>query len=105
MGNLLIVALICFVAYVVIAGIYKAIQSSVSRRRRKKLDEIAHDVLAEFDFSKEREEIKSIGGRYVSEEYRCPRCNGMLVMRNGIYGNFWGCNRYPQCRYTRNVKS
>jgi len=72
--------------------------------RQKRLDEIARDLLSNFDFNEEKEEIKSIGARYVSEKYRCPRCNGMLVMRNGTYGEFWGCNRYPACRYTRNIK-
>ena len=73
-------------------------------RRQKILDKIAYDVLADFNFNKEKEEIKSIGSRYVTKEYRCPRCNGMLVMRDGRYGRFWGCNRYPECKYTRNVE-
>ena len=102
MGYVLLFAFLCFVAYVLIAIIVRDLASS---RRQKKLDEIAHDVLAEFDFNKEKEGIKSIGGRFVSKEHRCPRCNGMLVMRSGIYGNFWGCNRYPECKYTRNIKS
>jgi len=72
--------------------------------RQKRLDKIAHDVLADFDFGREKAGIRSIGGRYVSKEYRCPRCGGMLVMRNGRYGRFWGCNRYPECKYTRNVE-
>ena len=104
MDNFILFALACFAAYLVIAGIYKAIQGSVSRMRQKKLDEIARDVVARFDFNKEKEEIKSIGARYVPEQYRCPRCHGMLVMRNGIYGKFWGCNHYPECKYTRNIK-
>jgi len=102
LGYVLLFAFLCFVAYVLIAIIVRDLASS---RRQKKLDEIAHDVLAEFDFNKEKEGIKSIGGRFVSKEHRCPRCNGMLVMRSGIYGNFWGCNRYPECKYTRNIKS
>lgn len=104
MGDLLIIALICFVAYVVIAGIYEAIQGSISSRRRKKLDEIAHDVLAEFDFNKEKEEIKSIGSKYVPKAYRCPECNGMLILREGIYGKFLGCNHYPDCDFFSLIK-
>ena len=30
----------------------------------------------------------------------CPRCGGRLVLRNGKYGNFYGCSNYPTCRYT-----
>ena len=31
----------------------------------------------------------------------CPECNAALVKRNGKYGEFWGCSRYPKCRFTR----
>ncbi|MGB2798488.1 MAG: topoisomerase DNA-binding C4 zinc finger domain-containing protein [Dehalococcoidia bacterium] len=64
----------------------------------------ARDALAGFNFNKEKKKIKSIGSRYVSEEYRCPRCNGMLVKRIGRYGEFFGCNHYPDCRYTRSIQ-
>lgn len=30
----------------------------------------------------------------------CPRCGGTLVLRNGKYGRFYGCNNYPQCKFT-----
>lgn len=30
----------------------------------------------------------------------CPKCGGMLVLRNGKYGKFLGCSNYPKCRYT-----
>ena len=31
---------------------------------------------------------------------RCPRCGGKLVLRDGRYGKFYGCQNYPNCRYT-----
>ncbi len=31
---------------------------------------------------------------------RCPHCGGHLVLRNGQYGNFYGCSNYPRCKYT-----
>lgn len=31
---------------------------------------------------------------------RCPRCGGQLVLRDGKYGRFYGCQNYPNCRYT-----
>lgn len=40
------------------------------------------------------------------EEYdgdTCPRCGSPLVLRHGQYGSFYGCLRYPSCKYTRNV--
>lgn len=32
---------------------------------------------------------------------RCPRCGGKLVLRDGKYGDFYGCSNYPRCRYTQ----
>lgn len=40
------------------------------------------------------------------EEYdgdTCLRCGSPLVLRHGQYGSFYGCLRYPSCKYTRNV--
>ena len=33
----------------------------------------------------------------------CPKCNGILVIRKGIYGIFYGCSNYPQCNYTKKI--
>lgn len=33
----------------------------------------------------------------------CPRCGGQLVIREGKYGQFYGCINYPKCDF--NVKS
>lgn len=33
----------------------------------------------------------------------CPRCASPLKIRNGIYGEFYGCTNYPNCRYTENI--
>lgn len=30
----------------------------------------------------------------------CPNCGAELVRRNGRYGSFIGCSRYPQCKFT-----
>ena len=32
----------------------------------------------------------------------CPQCGGTLVLRQGRYGNFYGCSNYPRCRFTTN---
>lgn len=35
----------------------------------------------------------------------CPLCyTGKLVVRNGVNGKFYGCSKYPKCRYTRSIK-
>lgn len=32
----------------------------------------------------------------------CPICGSPLKLRNGKYGEFWGCTGYPTCRFTMN---
>lgn len=37
---------------------------------------------------------------------RCPECQaGDLVIKEGRYGKFIACSRYPDCKYTRNVEN
>ncbi len=38
------------------------------------------------------------------DEKSCPKCNGILNLRHGKNGAFWGCNRYPECDYTVSAK-
>ena len=33
----------------------------------------------------------------------CPRCGGRLVLREGKYGRFYGCEKYPHCKFTHPV--
>ena len=32
-----------------------------------------------------------------------PRCRRGLVLRNGKYGNFYGCSNYPKCRFIKPI--
>ncbi len=35
---------------------------------------------------------------------KCPKCKtGDLVLRNSVYGQFYGCSNYPKCRYTERI--
>lgn len=38
-----------------------------------------------------------------SHTYYCPYCGAPMVLRNGKYGPFYGCSRYPECYGTRNI--
>lgn len=31
----------------------------------------------------------------------CPRCGGKLVLREGVYGSFYGCSNYPKCTFKK----
>ena len=37
------------------------------------------------------------------EETACPECGGVLCLRKGRFGMFYGCGNFPVCRYTRNA--
>lgn len=44
-----------------------------------------------------------------SQDYKCPRCGGNLVLRTASRGvnagnQFWGCENFPKCRYIRNTE-
>jgi restriction system protein len=54
-----------------------------------------------------KEHIKSLHERHSSKTV-CPRCGSNLVVRTVKVGTragskFLGCEKYPQCRYTKNV--
>ncbi len=53
---------------------------------------------AEKDSERVKVEAEKIGEK-------CPECKeGELVMRTGRFGKFISCNRFPECKYTRQYK-
>ncbi len=38
-----------------------------------------------------------------AHDVKCPACGGTMSLRNGCYGKFWGCNKFPQCIGSRGV--
>ena len=34
---------------------------------------------------------------------KCPKCGNDLVLRNGKYGQFYGCANYPKCKFTQKI--
>lgn len=39
------------------------------------------------------------------EEMYCPICRGQLMVRKGRYGQFYGCENFPSCRFTRRIET
>lgn len=37
-------------------------------------------------------------------EPQCPECRSAMRRREGPYGEFWSCRRYPDCRATRRIQ-
>lgn len=52
----------------------------------------------------EEEHIKNIHIQQHNIEHNvCPRCGGNLVLRNSQYGQFYGCENYPNCKFTKKL--
>jgi len=34
----------------------------------------------------------------------CPECGDVMLTREGKYGEFWGCNSYPECQNTLQIE-
>ncbi len=41
--------------------------------------------------------------QYNIDHNLCPLCGGKLVLRNGHYGQFYGCENYPKCKFTKKL--
>ena len=52
-------------------------------------------------------ELVRLGAQVEGKEIRdtpiCTKCERAMVLKNGKYGAFWGCSRYPKCRVTRDA--
>ena len=73
----------------------------MKNKNNKKYSNSLHKVLLKDSMQKKSEifnhkdKVKNIA---------CPSCKrGILILRNGKYGPFLGCSRFPSCRYTRNI--
>lgn len=49
------------------------------------------------------EKLGKLYANVKSRSQSCPLCGNILVLRNGKFGKFYGCNGYPNCRYTKNA--
>ncbi len=65
----------------------------------------AHRALADCYINKQVYDCLIIEMKNPSEAAKkvpvCPRCGNTLKKRTGVYGDFWGCRSYPDCKYTQ----
>ncbi|HRO65441.1 MAG TPA: topoisomerase DNA-binding C4 zinc finger domain-containing protein, partial [Candidatus Dojkabacteria bacterium] len=33
----------------------------------------------------------------------CPKCGSSLILKSGKYGEFYGCTKYPECKFTKST--
>jgi hypothetical protein len=82
----------------------KSISVCLSKIEKEKIVEILKSNSAKKKETK-KEHIKTVKKvvferRLKEENLICPYCNTKLVLRNGKYGEFYGCKNYPDCKYT-----
>ncbi|WBL31602.1 type I DNA topoisomerase [Candidatus Phytoplasma sacchari] len=79
----------------------------------KKLDEIYYNKISKIDFLKEFYNNfinlwdlanKKIKKEEIITKEKCSLCNDFLVKRKGKYGEFLGCNSFPQCKNMISLK-
>lgn len=55
-----------------------------------------------FELSRENHDV--ILSSNISEKILCPECNSEMLLRKGLYGDFYGCIKYPSCKGKRQLK-
>ncbi|MCX6816610.1 MAG: AAA domain-containing protein [Candidatus Beckwithbacteria bacterium] len=45
--------------------------------------------------------VEEVNDVVTSGDKNCPKCGSSMILRNGRYGRFYGCSRFPYCRGTR----
>lgn len=48
---------------------------------------------------------KNKKGREEINKDICPNCGGLLILKHGPYGDFYGCENYPICKYTEKANN
>lgn len=93
-------------------AIWKIEQGTKSRLVQDDIDRIysrlSEDVVVDNSIKSEHIlNVQRIKNQKIKEKQStdntCPRCGSPLVLRDGQYGRFYGCMRYPSCKYTRRV--
>lgn len=51
------------------------------------------------------DKLQKMLDKIINPDYiNCPKCDGLLTIKKGGNGNFYGCSSYPLCKYTINIK-
>lgn len=66
----------------------------------------AHRALADCKINQKVYEFlgKELNGTSIVPERKiCPKCGGLMIRRDGPYGEFWGCGTFPKCKSTISI--
>jgi|APAga8741244001_1050109.scaffolds.fasta_scaffold07049_6 restriction system protein len=47
---------------------------------------------------------KEVREQVTPKQMHCPKCDSKMVLREGSYGKFYGCSKYPKCNGKRDYK-
>lgn len=83
--------------------IYNFTKEFIESWKEKTKDRAARDMSLEFNYEEEKNKIFNIAKPYTNNGNRCPKCDGILDVRYGKYGEFIGCRNYPNCNYTKSL--
>jgi hypothetical protein len=107
--------------------IWWLISSWIDRWKEKERDRAANEILSNkdnkriiietatlvsrFDDTSKKIMDNISSGYFVDSKFSeidigvdCPKCSsGSLSLRRGMYGEFYGCSRYPACNYTKSL--
>ena len=91
------------------------VDTAFTAKMEKEFDEIAQGkdtwqrTIADFYFpfaenlkEKEKEVVKA--DLTEKTERICPQCNGEVLIRMGRFGKFYACSKFPNCKFTENIK-
>lgn len=70
--------------------------SDVKLIDRDKLQEMILKVNPDVTANQIRQTVKP-------KDVKCPKCGHPMIVRNSAKGDFFGCSRFPKCRYTRPI--
>ncbi len=92
------------------------IKESIENKKKKIRNNVAKEILSDFNYKKEKNEIVNIINFYKMKKKKilkkfsflnndniCPLCNENLQLINGKYGKFWGCRGYPNCHFIKKI--
>ena len=111
-GNLPIHSLVVFVQnntyhieaknVIPLSKLKRTLCSGVSVLTAKQMENAYQLLLASKTEISTKEHVENIRTQQWNVEHGiCPRCGGKLVLRNGKYGEFWGCLNYPRCKFIK----
>ena len=78
-------------------GWYAYMQGQLDAEQRKKEYEQKQRFYAEKRAEREEWKLEHMSSK------KCPKCGGIMYKREGKYGEFLGCENYPDCRGTRKL--